>query len=78
MHNKTHSHLDPETRDHDKVIDPVLPDQGGRLMASDPGHVIPTSDEDVRRRAFARFEQRGREDGRALDDWLAAESEIEK
>ena len=78
MHDKTDLHLDPQTRNHDKVIDPVLPDQRGRLMASDPGHVIPTSDEDVRRRAFAKFEQRGREDGRALDDWLAAESDVEK
>ena len=71
-----HSHLDPTTQDQEKVIDPVLPDQGGRLMASDPGHVIPTSDEDLRRRAYQKYEQRGREDGRALDDWLAAESEI--
>ncbi len=71
----THSYLDPTTQDH-KVVDPVLPDQGGRLMASDPGHVIPTSEEDLRRRAYQKYEQRGREDGRALDDWLAAESEI--
>lgn len=72
-----HSRLDPTFQDQDKVVDPVLPDQGGRLMASDPGHVIPTSDEDLRRRAYHKYEQRGREDGRALDDWLAAESEID-
>jgi hypothetical protein len=45
-------------------------------MPCDPGHVIPTSEEDVRRRAYARYEQRGREDGRALDDSLAAEAEV--
>jgi hypothetical protein len=61
----------------DKVVDPVLPTQGGRLMESDPGHVIPTSIEDVRRRAYARYEQRGRTEGQALDDWLAAESAAE-
>ena len=78
MQRKTNSRLDPTTHEHDKAVDPVMPHQGGRLMASDPGHVIPTSDEDLRRRAYAKFEQRGRENGRALDDWLAAESEIEK
>jgi hypothetical protein len=78
MPHDSRSRLNPTNHEHDKVVDPVLPDQGGRLMASDPGHVIPTSEEDVRRHAYAKFEQRGREDGRALDDWLAAESEIVK
>ena len=32
--------------------------------------------EHVRRRAFELYEQRGREDGHELDDWLQAESEI--
>jgi hypothetical protein len=62
---------------HEINMDPVLPDQGGRMMGADPGHVIPTSEEDLRRRAYARYEQRGRTDGQALDDWLAAEAEIE-
>ena len=30
----------------------------------------------IRRRAYELYEQRGREDGFALDDWLQAESEI--
>jgi hypothetical protein len=32
--------------------------------------------EQIRRRAFELYEQRGREDGHELDDWLQAESEI--
>jgi len=32
--------------------------------------------EDLRRRAFQRFEQRGCECGHELDDWLAAEQEL--
>jgi len=32
--------------------------------------------EQVRRRAFELYEQRGREDGHDLDDWLQAESEL--
>jgi hypothetical protein len=32
--------------------------------------------EQIRRRAYELYEQRGREDGRELDDWLQAESEL--
>ena len=32
--------------------------------------------ERIRRRAYELYEQRGREDGFALDDWLQAEPEI--
>lgn len=32
--------------------------------------------EQIRRRAYELYEQRGREDGRQLDDWLQAESEL--
>jgi hypothetical protein len=37
-----------------------------------------TSDlqEQIRLRAYELYEQRGREDGRDLDDWLQAESEV--
>ena len=55
-----------------------------------PTHTIPTpprtppqttestSDlqEQIRRRAYELYEQRGREDGGDLDDWLQAESEV--
>jgi hypothetical protein len=32
--------------------------------------------ERIRQRAYELFEQRGREDGRDLDDWLNAEAEV--
>ena len=32
--------------------------------------------EQIRRRAYQLYEQRGRENGRDLDDWLQAESEV--
>jgi hypothetical protein len=40
--------------------------------------VVPAIDveETIRTRAYALFEERGRWDGAALDDWLRAESEV--
>lgn len=35
-----------------------------------------TREEDIRTRAYELFEARGREEGRALDDWLRAEKEL--
>jgi hypothetical protein len=32
--------------------------------------------EQIRQRAYEMYEQRGREDGHDLDDWLQAESEV--
>jgi len=39
---------------------------------------VSTSDlqEQIRRRAYELYEQRGREDGHELDHWLRAESEV--
>jgi hypothetical protein len=56
--------------------DPVLPNQGGRMMHSDPDQSFPVTEDELRYRAYMIFEERGRFDGRALDDWLAAEAEI--
>jgi P-type Cu2+ transporter len=36
----------------------------------------PELEERIRRRAYELYEQRGREDGHELDDWLQAESEV--
>ena len=36
----------------------------------------PELEEQIRRRAYELCEQRGREDGHDLDDWLQAESEV--
>jgi hypothetical protein len=56
-----------------KVIDPVTPHQGGRMMPSDP--LAPTRDDAVRLKAYEYYKQRGT-DGQALDDWLKAESQL--
>ena len=58
--------------------DPVLPNQGGRMMQSDPGQFFPPSENELRFRAYLIFEKRGCADGGALDDWLAAEAEFSK
>jgi Protein of unknown function (DUF2934) len=39
---------------------------------------VPDQQEQVRRRAQELYEQRGREEGHALDDWLQAEAEVVK
>ncbi len=36
----------------------------------------PNLEESIRRRAYALYEQRGREDGHDVDDWLRAEAEM--
>jgi hypothetical protein len=36
----------------------------------------PDLNEEIRHRAYDLYEQRGREDGHDLDDWLRAESEM--
>lgn len=67
--------------------DPVVSDQSGRLMPIDPAGINASAEavrrnlkhsqeELLRRRAYEIYEQRGKEDGRALDHWLQAESEL--
>lgn len=36
----------------------------------------PILEHEIRMRAYDRYEQRGKRDGRALEDWLQAESEV--
>jgi hypothetical protein len=36
----------------------------------------PNLEEEIRRRAYELYEERGREDGHDLDDWLRAEAEV--
>lgn len=53
-------------------------------MIRDPGKKPPTTasdepenlEEDIRLRAYELYEERGREDGHELDDWLRAEEEL--
>jgi len=43
-----------------------------------PANIVtdPNLEEEIRRRAYAFYEQRGREDGHDVDDWLRAEAEL--
>jgi hypothetical protein len=45
---------------------------------SNPADVVtdPNLEEEIRRRAYALYEQRGREDGHDIDDWLRAEAHL--
>ena len=36
----------------------------------------PNLEEEIRRRAYEIYEERGRQDGRDVEDWLRAEAEI--
>ncbi len=58
-----------------KKTDPVVSDQGGRLMQVDPHH-SPNAprEEAVRRKAYELYEVRGKTDGHDLEDWLKAEA----
>ena len=57
-----------------KRTDPVLPDQSGRLTQVDPLGTNAPSEELIRQRAYEIYEERGKEDGHALEHWLEAEA----
>ncbi len=58
-----------------KRTDPVVSDQGGRLMQVDPQDSPNASrHETIRRKAYQIYVERGRGDGHELDDWLEAET----
>jgi oligoendopeptidase F len=44
-----------------------------KTLAIEPSQNL---EEEIRRRAYELYEERGREDGHDLDDWLRAEAEI--
>ena len=44
-----------------------------KTLATEPSQSL---EEEIRRRAYQLYEERGREDGHDLDDWLRAEAEI--
>ena len=76
MSPKTKTHAVPHEERSRKKTDPVLHDQGGRMMPVDPLGTNITREEKVRLRAFELYVQRGRRDGHADEHWLQAESEI--
>jgi DUF2934 family protein len=49
--------------------------QNRRRTATVPAVSIPSEDK-IRSRAYQLYEERGREDGHAMEDWLRAEGEI--
>jgi hypothetical protein len=58
-----------------KKSDPVISDQGGRVMQSDPIDSPNASrEETIRRKAYEIYERRGKGDGHDLEDWLEAEA----
>ncbi len=61
-------------RERRPISDPVLPSQGGRMTAADPGKRA--KEETVQRRAHEIFERRGNKQGFDLQDWLDAEAEL--
>jgi len=61
-----------------RILDPVLPDQGGRMMPVDPLGINVSPEEAVRKKAYKIYQQRGRENGNALQDWVEAERELQK
>ena len=44
-----------------------------KTLAIEPSQNL---EEEIRRRAYEIYEERGQEDGRDLEDWLRAEAEI--
>jgi Protein of unknown function (DUF2934) len=51
---------------------PTMPSRTARQTTKSTGEL----QEQIRRRAYELYEQRGRGDGHELDDWLQAESEV--
>ena len=41
-----------------------------------PIHARPNLEEEIRRRAFELYEERGREHGHDIEDWVRAEAEV--
>ena len=65
--------------DHHKTrsqIHAVTFDQAGHAMRIDPLETERNRTEAIRWRAYQLYEQRGREDNHAMDDWLTAEAQI--
>ena len=55
---------------------PAIPTTTPRQTPTQVTKSAPDLQEQVRSRAYDLYEQRGREDGHDLEDWLQAESEV--
>ena len=65
--------IDHELREHRAAEHVHSPLSTAETLATE-SH--PNFEVEIRRRAYELYEQRGREDGHDLDDWLRAETEI--
>jgi len=55
---------------------PTKPTATTNQLATKVRKSTPDLQEQIRRRAHELYEQRGRDEGRELEDWLQAESEV--
>ena len=56
----------------------AAPKASGQTEMKAPRQVPEVSHDEIARRAYQRYEQRGAMDGHDLDDWLAAEQELSR
>jgi hypothetical protein len=59
--------------------EPLISDMSPEVPVTSDSRVTggsPPSDEEIRAKAYERYLDRGRGDGQAEDDWLAAEQEL--
>jgi hypothetical protein len=49
---------------------------GSKTGSAEPASKGPQGQDRIARRAYELYEQRGRQDGRALEDWLNAERQL--
>ena len=75
----------PATRSKATDTDAPAQPKTKRLRTAAPAEQTPAgppasgpSDEDIRRRAYERYQQRGGNHGQHFDDWLEAEKELKK
>jgi hypothetical protein len=55
---------------------PMPPKPTSTTQLKPQNEITPELEQAISARAYELFEQRGREDGRAVDDWLQAETEL--
>ncbi len=60
----------------EQILQAVSTGGNGGSSSSGTKQTVSIGDEDVRRRAYELWEQRGRQHGRDADDWYRAEAEV--
>jgi len=57
-------------------VTPINQNNGSWIESNDTAHVHPGIEDEVRRRAYELYEERGRHEGFDQEDWARAEAEI--